>query len=257
MQVRLGFSVAANLEPDIFVVDEVLAVGDSQFRQRCTERLAELRRNGTTIVFVSHNLFLVKNICDYGVLLGNGKVQASGDVVDVINAYENWVHEQGVSRRLTGNRDDEDEFVDAAVRIKRVEPYSPGKAGDEEFSYDEPFVIHVHYEAIEPIDDPNLVLHISRSDGTTACMVRTKDYGFDFDRLYGEGTLSVTISPLQLTGGGYTIQAQILNELDVQLARGSSSWFLVAGLGLSSRERGGVYVPNVSCAEILEPREVS
>jgi hypothetical protein len=157
---------------------------------------------------------------------------------------------------LTGNKDAEDEFVGAAVRIESVEPYAPGKTSDEEFSYDEPFEIHVHYDATEPIDDPNLVLHISRADGTTACMIRTRDYGYEFDRLNGEGILSVTLSPLQLTGGGYTIQAQILNELDVQLARGNSGWFFVAGLGLSSRERGGVYVPNVSRSEIIQRREV-
>src|SRR5688572_33255051 len=94
MYVRLGFAVAAHVEPDIFLVDEVLAVGDSQFRQRCVERIQELQAAGTTIVFVSHNLYMVKNLCNQGLFLANGQIDTYGDVVAAINSYERWHHEE-------------------------------------------------------------------------------------------------------------------------------------------------------------------
>jgi len=94
MYVRLGFSVAAHVEPDVLLVDEVLAVGDAQFRQKCAQRIEELQKIGTTIVFVAHNLYLVRSVCDKAVFLLNGETQQMGDVDDVISSYENWLFEQ-------------------------------------------------------------------------------------------------------------------------------------------------------------------
>ena len=81
MYVRLAFSVAAHLEPDILIVDEVLAVGDAAFQKKCLERMAEVSRMGRTILFVSHNLGLVKSMCRRGVLIEGGRVVCD-DVVD-------------------------------------------------------------------------------------------------------------------------------------------------------------------------------
>ena len=94
MYVRLGFSVAAHVEPDVLLVDEVLAVGDAQFRQKCARRIEELQSIGTTIVFVAHNLYLVRSVCDQAVFLLKGQVQQQGTVDDVLNRYENWLIEQ-------------------------------------------------------------------------------------------------------------------------------------------------------------------
>lgn len=78
MYVRLGFSVAAHVEPDVLLVDEVLAVGDAQFRQKCARRIEELQKLGTTIVFVAHNLYLVRSVCDEAVFCSMVKVQRQG-----------------------------------------------------------------------------------------------------------------------------------------------------------------------------------
>ena len=82
MYVRLAFSVAAHLEPDILIVDEVLAVGDAAFQKKCLERMTEVSRMGRTILFVSHNLGLVKSMCRRGVWIEGGRVVCD-DVVDV------------------------------------------------------------------------------------------------------------------------------------------------------------------------------
>jgi lipopolysaccharide transport system ATP-binding protein len=93
MYVRLGFSIAAHLNPDILLVDEVLAVGDADFQAKCLQRVRELKARGVTIVFISHDLTAVEQLCDRAVLLESGQVSAMGDPASVVAAYH---------QRLTG-----------------------------------------------------------------------------------------------------------------------------------------------------------
>jgi len=87
MYARLGFSVATHLEPDILLVDEVLAVGDEDFQQKCRQRMDEIRRRGTTIVLVSHNMQMVSEMCDRACLLVRGRLEADGEPAKVIERY--------------------------------------------------------------------------------------------------------------------------------------------------------------------------
>lgn len=87
MYVRLAFSVAAHLEPEILIIDEVLAVGDSVFQVKCLDKMTEVARSGKTILFVSHNMQAVKNLCDSAILIENGEVKALGNVTEVISTY--------------------------------------------------------------------------------------------------------------------------------------------------------------------------
>jgi homopolymeric O-antigen transport system ATP-binding protein len=91
MYLRLGFSIAAHLDPDILLLDEVLAVGDAEFQSRCLERINQLRRAGTTIVFVSHNLGAVENLCDRVFLMKQGEIFRSGPSRYVISEYEHML----------------------------------------------------------------------------------------------------------------------------------------------------------------------
>lgn len=88
MYVRLGFSVAAHLSTEILLIDEILAVGDLEFQQKCFSKIDTLKKNGTTIIFVSHNIDNIKRICDRCVLLDHGQVKMDGDVDKVLNLYE-------------------------------------------------------------------------------------------------------------------------------------------------------------------------
>jgi lipopolysaccharide transport system ATP-binding protein len=88
MYLRLGFAIAAHLDPDILLLDEVLAVGDAAFQAKCIKRIAQLRNEGTTIVFVSHNLGAVESLCDRTLLIKEGEIYKSGATRDVISAYE-------------------------------------------------------------------------------------------------------------------------------------------------------------------------
>jgi ABC-type polysaccharide/polyol phosphate transport system ATPase subunit len=88
MYVRLGFSIAAHLNPDILLLDEVLAVGDAAFQAKCLDRLAELRRTGRTVVFISHDLAAVYRLCDRAILMDHGQVVADGPPRQVIDEYQ-------------------------------------------------------------------------------------------------------------------------------------------------------------------------
>ena len=98
MYVRLGFSVAAHLEADILLVDEVLAVGDAAFQLQCYDRIAELRRNGTTLLFISHDLASVDRLCDRVLLMHHGQLAAAGLAADVIRSYQQLVNDSLASQ---------------------------------------------------------------------------------------------------------------------------------------------------------------
>lgn len=87
MKIRLGFSVAAHLEPEVLLIDEVLAVGDAEFQRRCLGRMAEIGRSGRTVVFVSHNINAVENLCDRVIWLDHGQVVRDGEAAEVASIY--------------------------------------------------------------------------------------------------------------------------------------------------------------------------
>lgn len=88
MQLRLAFSVAAFLENEILIIDEVLAVGDAEFQKKCIGKMGEVSRSGKTLLFVSHHLGSIKQLCSTGILLENGSIHTSGNIHDVITAYQ-------------------------------------------------------------------------------------------------------------------------------------------------------------------------
>jgi lipopolysaccharide transport system ATP-binding protein len=87
MYVRLAFAVAAHLEPEILVVDEVLAVGDAEFQKKCLGKMSEVAGGGRTVLFVSHNMNAIKSLCERGILLGDGKITITGTPSDIVGAY--------------------------------------------------------------------------------------------------------------------------------------------------------------------------
>jgi len=87
MRLRLGFAVAAHLEPDVLIVDEVLAVGDAAFQKKCISAMQDLRGGGRTVLFVSHNMAAVENLCSRGLWIANGQLRLDGATHEVIEAY--------------------------------------------------------------------------------------------------------------------------------------------------------------------------
>lgn len=102
MQLRLAFAVAAHLEPEILVIDEVLAVGDSVFQQKCIDKMTEVSRSGRTILFVSHNMQAVRNLCQRGILLEQGKSIAQGPVDELLEIYSSSTELPSIFKDLRG-----------------------------------------------------------------------------------------------------------------------------------------------------------
>jgi energy-coupling factor transporter ATP-binding protein EcfA2 len=252
MYVRLGFSVAAHVEPDVLLVDEVLAVGDAQFRQKCAERIGELREAGTTIVFVAHNLYLVRSVCDTVAFVEGGRIQEQGDAVTAISAYESWLQAQQASVR-GGHRFAVDGRLElpSSVDIHQVTiENGRGEKVDTVASRDS-VTVRVEFEADQPIANPNVILRIVRADGVTCSMARTAELGYELGELRGRGSVCVQYDPRQLISGAYSVEAGIAGELGgVPLSVGHSPWVTVAGETLACQESSGVFVPSVVWARV-------
>jgi ABC-type polysaccharide/polyol phosphate transport system ATPase subunit len=104
MYVRLGFAVAAQLEPDVLLVDEVLAVGDAAFQAKCVQRILDLRQRGTTILFISHDLGTIERLCDRTLLLNGGRVVADGSPAEIVSAYLQQVNRDDRNLPLAGTQ---------------------------------------------------------------------------------------------------------------------------------------------------------
>ena len=95
MYVRLAFAVAAHLEPEILIVDEVLAVGDAEFQKKCLGKMQDVASQGRTVLFVSHNMAAVRRLCARGILLGKGSVVTDGEINAIVDAYLNGSNQAG------------------------------------------------------------------------------------------------------------------------------------------------------------------
>ena len=242
MNVRLGFSVAACIEPEILLVDEVLAVGDSIFRQKCINRIHDLINKGTSIIFVSHNLWLVQSVCSQAIYLKNGQIEASGDTVEVIDIYDRAISEERAQKHAISSQETTGDTKD--VDITSIELKS--LAGqDQSFKNDKSVEIRISYTAFRNMGEVNAVVRIIRSDGLTCCMMRSKVDGYSLSINRGSGVLSLVLNPLQLYGGSYYIQAMLRDSSDgIKFASASSDWFYVSGAVLSHQTMNGVYEPN-------------
>lgn len=244
MAVRLGFAVASSIEPDILLVDEVLAVGDAAFRQKCMTRIQTLLSRGTSIIFVSHNLWLVQAVCEKAIYMDAGQVKHYGSTSEALELYDRALNEKRASEledAVTESFEPKGE-----VEITKIE-ISASKAVFEEINKNDCVLVSVHYIAYKMYEKANLVVRILRSDGLTCCAMRTSLDGFDFSVDPGQGIISVSLEPVQLYGGSYYVQAVFRDAADAHsFASGSSDWFYVKGSALSHQEMNGVFEPNRS-----------
>ena len=245
MIVRLGFSVASCIEPEILLVDEVLAVGDASFRQKSLKRIQALLDEGTSILFVSHNLYMVQAICQKSLYLKNGEVQLWDETKKVIEAYESDIHAERMNK-FSGGTAIEKGGTDTGLEITKVEILGTNGEKPERFLSDQPAQIRVHYHAYQDMGQVNVSIFVIRSDGMTCFMKRTKLDKFNLNVERGVGTVTVDLEPLQLITGTYFIEAWFLNEADsigLTPGGGRSDWFAVKGFARSYEETSGVYEP--------------
>jgi lipopolysaccharide transport system ATP-binding protein len=242
MAVRLGFAVASSIEPDILLVDEVLAVGDASFRQKCMNRIHTLLSHGTSIIFVSHNLWLVQAVCERALYIDSGKVKHYGPTSEALELYDRALNEKRANE-LDGAVNKSSSSL-GEIEITKIEVSGP-TPGVEAFNNNESVRIGVHYIAYKNYEKANLVVRILRSDGLTCCAMRTSLDKFDLSIDSGKGIISVNLDPIQLYGGSYYVQAIFRDAADAHsFTSGSSDWFYVTGSALSHQEMNGVFEPH-------------
>ncbi len=196
MYVRLGFAVAVEVDPDILLVDEVLAVGDEEFRKKCIARMAEFQKAGKTILVVSHDLEAVKRMCHKLVLLGEGKIVHLGDPEKVVAEYRRLgLQEQdNVVKREWGTR----EAVISGVQFL-------DEAGTESlrFKGGEPIIVSIFYRCPRRIEDPIFGFAISDYQGRMCYGSNTILDDAPIDHIEGEGQVRLVLDSPPLMRGKF------------------------------------------------------
>ena len=167
MLVRLGFSVATSINPDILLVDEVLSVGDFSFRKKCLERIEALQRGGAAILYVSHNLDEVRTVCDRAIWLHEAVVRAEGEPDDVVRAYTNFtLRERGLEVWELGSASGHGgRFGSGGIEILDCVLLDRAGNSTESWAGGEPLVIRIDYQCHRPVAEVRFGVSIYTEDG--------------------------------------------------------------------------------------------
>jgi len=202
MYVRLGFSIAAHMEPDILLVDEVLAVGDAEFQVKCLQRIQELKDLGTTNLFISHDLTAIERLCDSAVLLESGSIAAAGSPGDVVASYH---------RRLTVAGPASGEAVDSiktGVALTNLTLRDPTRPGSVSFMTGTPLEISLRYAASRALSNVEFELRYYSADGKTRLAApRTGEKRETLELRPPGGVVQFTCDALPLKPGAYYVGA--------------------------------------------------
>lgn len=215
MYVRLGFAVAINVEPDILMVDEVLAVGDEEFQTRCMDKFDEFAKAGKTIVVVSHALGTVRNMCDAVAWLDHGRVVEVGEPDAVIDKYQNQAFEKVLSSRYEGGP----EGLAGPVQVHECQMLVGGAASSTVRTGEEVRFL-IGFEAMEDMDDPvEVSFQVRAHTGQPISHPNSYLAGLDFRPKQGAGTLALTVPSMPLLPGQYDVgvsihQAETPNRFD-------------------------------------------
>jgi ABC-type polysaccharide/polyol phosphate transport system ATPase subunit len=207
MYVRLGFSVAINVDPDVLLIDEVLAVGDEEFQRKCLEKVAALRDDGKTIVVVTHSLMTVRSLCDKALWLEHGNVRKCGDSGEVADAY---LGEVQVDMQAAEEADPTSSW--SQLRITDVEMLDRQGRPVSQVATGESVTFRLHYEATEPVRNPVFSFAISTPDGVLVTGPNTKEAKVTVDKVEGEGSVDLHVDRLLLLLGAYDITAECTND---------------------------------------------
>jgi lipopolysaccharide transport system ATP-binding protein len=202
MNARLGFAIAAHFDPDVLLVDEVLSVGDVGFQEKCVARMRELLGRGVPLVFVSHNLGAVVDLCTRAILVDHGVVQFNGNPAEAVAEF-----------RRAGRRTEpaNPTGVEQPIRIADVQLLHANGDPSPLFQTGGPITIRVRYRATQPIRQPHVAIDVHSVDGVYCAGINTRMDTCSLGTLEGSGFVDLVIPNLSLLPGCYTISAGILD----------------------------------------------
>lgn len=212
MYVRLAFAVAAHLDPDILLLDEVLAVGDYTFQRKCMEFARQLEQRGSTILFVSHNMFSIKTMCPRVIYLKQGRVIYDGPTDEGLRLYESdselsparWFHPS----------------KDPSLVITDIELCAEDGNQKTLFEFGERMRIRIAYRAFKPVERAHFLCSIKRSDELLCCNFSSYYDNLDLPRISGDGAIEVLTPPLRIVSERYYVTIAVREKGLQQLVAG-------------------------------------
>jgi ABC-type polysaccharide/polyol phosphate transport system ATPase subunit len=206
MQLRLGFAVASHLDPDIFVVDEAIAVGDAGFQYQCVERMSELVREGRTLILVSHQLSAIETLCSRAILLDRGRVVEDGPAREVVHGYTRRVEEQrlALDRREFG--------IGETLQITNVTLHDADGAEVEEIESGSPLTVRLFYRTKQPIPRPLISVGLVSGHRGAVAMASMMIDGEQPEVLSGEGYVECTFLELPLQAQTFEVWGEVRGE---------------------------------------------
>lgn len=193
MYVRLGFAVAIHCEPDILLVDEVLAVGDLAFTLKCHKKISKFRQRGGTVVVVNHNMQAIRNICDKVLWINGGKIKEIGDVHHICDSYEtNIVMNGKMDCNLVGNR----HHYDLATDISKVEFLDNNDQIRTSYKVGDYFKLRIHFDCRRTVNNPIFTVSIFNPEGLLIISNYSNADGYKLAQIFGVGYIDFCLNKL-------------------------------------------------------------
>ena len=204
MKMRLGFSVAAHLESDILIVDEVLAVGDGEFQRKCLQAMSDLQSSGRTVLFVSHNLAAVHSLCTKAIWIDRGCMKQQGSTSEVIKSYLSaFSTTDDISRDLS---EVADRSGSGDIRFTKIEILTADRSGPAAVRTGDSFVMRLHFDAKRDVIQPIFGVDLQTSMGIVVAQVHTYNSAFDIPLVRsGPGHIDLRIEDCNLMPGRYVL----------------------------------------------------
>jgi ABC-type polysaccharide/polyol phosphate transport system ATPase subunit len=214
MYMRLGFSIAMHLNPDVLLLDEVFAVGDEAFQQKCFGKIFEFKSHGGTILFVSHSAAAVELLCERAVLLKSGKVEYDGETGDAMTLYHRMLAaEENPAERTAGLQ----EWGTHEARVTAVRFEDPDGKERREYLAGEPLVLRLRVEARENVPPPRVQVEIHVANGPLMGVVSHDVEPSDWNASPGERWLRFELERLPLAAGRFQIHVALAQADGVKL----------------------------------------
>jgi len=251
MYVRLAFAVAAHIEPDILIVDEVLAVGDAEFQRRCIGKMEEVTSSGRTVIFVSHDMSSIKRLCTRAIYLSNGKVEFDGSPDEAVEHYLKLKEDQKVVSR-EGSED---------IQLQKLNFYNESLQVIDSFSTGDQ--VYIEYEGVAQRDckDVSIAICFNNKNNTRVTSVWSSFINKKFDLSKGSFKIQFHLPSIRLIAGEYEIISYVesngiaLERIDnlkrIQVHFGTDNTFV-----MEPKVQHGLYLEEFEAKLIENPIKV-
>jgi len=209
MYLRLAFAVAMYVEADVLLIDEVFAVGDASFQQKCIERIRAMQSNGVTTMFVSHNAEMVRQMCEQALWIEDGRMVAFEAADHVVTAY---MEQLACARAQDNWQKDTHHWGSREVEITHVEFLDHSGRALQRFRTGEAFTARLHYQAARRVEQPTFGVAIHRDDDTHVNGPNTKLDGYLIPSVEGVGVVDYHVAQLNLLPGAYEFSAVVYDR---------------------------------------------